>query len=136
VILLDSNIIIDLLNVVDTPATIWSRQTYARSVATDVLGCNHVIVAEVAAGARRPDDLASDLEGFQIETLPFTQEAALTAGKAFAAYRKRGGNRQSILADFLIAGHAQVLGATLMTRDRRLATYFPDLTLITPETHP
>jgi predicted nucleic acid-binding protein len=136
VILLDTNIIIDLLNVVETPATIWSRRIYTQLVAADALGCNHVIVAEVAAGAQRPDGLAVDLERFQIETLPLTQEAALAAGKAFATYRQRGGACQSILADFLIAGHSVTLDAALVTRDRRLASYFPDLTLITPETHP
>ena len=39
-----------------------------------------------------------------------------------------------MIADFLIAGHAVVLNAALVTRDkRRIASYFPELTLITPE---
>lgn len=62
--------------------------------------------------------------------------AALRAAAAFREYRRRGGSRRTILPDFLIAGHAVALGATFVTRDRRLGSYFPDLTLITPETQP
>jgi len=39
-----------------------------------------------------------------------------------------------MLADVLIAGRVVALCTSLMTRDRRLSFYFPDLTLITPET--
>ena len=41
------------------------------------------------------------------------------------------------VADVTIGAHASALGATLVTRDRQwFATYFADLSLITPETHP
>ncbi|NYD90925.1 type II toxin-antitoxin system VapC family toxin [Sphingomonas melonis] len=135
-ILLDTNIIIDLLNSVDGADESWSRRNYNVVGQVAALACNHVILSEVAAGTARLEFLIDDLEALNIEILPLTADAAIAAGLAFAVYRRRGGTRQAILADFLIAGHAQVLGATLMTRDRRLATYFPDLTLITPETHP
>jgi predicted nucleic acid-binding protein len=55
------------------------------------------------------------------------------AGKAFRAYRARGGIRTSLLPDFLIGAHATVAGLSLLTRDvARYRTYFPAATLIVP----
>lgn len=135
-ILIDTNVIVDLLGTGRTEQVAWSRAAYARALATEPLCANHVVLAEVAAGAARPDELPDDLDRLQIELLPLSNQAALAAGLAFAVYRRRGGSRETILPDFLIAGHAQAVGAALMTRDRRLTSYFPDLHLITPETHP
>lgn len=134
--MLDTNVIVDVLGTAQTPASVWSRQAYRRAIASDSLCCNHVVLAEVAAGAARPDELLDDLDRLQIDLLGFSEPAALAAGRAFAAYRSRGGARATILPDFLIGGHAQAAGAALMTRDRRLTRYLPGLTLITPETHP
>ena len=135
-ILLDTNIIADLLSNATGYKPEWSRRTVVAAEQSDVLGCNHIVLAEIIAGSCRADMVLDDLETLHVEVLPLTVEAALAGGRAFGDYRRRGGKRERVLPDFLIAGHAQVLGATLMTRDRRLATYFPDLTLITPETHP
>ncbi len=76
------------------------------------------------------------LDTFHVQLFELDIGVALVAGRAHRSYRQRGGVRQTILPDFLIAGHAEVLGASLMTRDRRLASYFPSLSFITPETHP
>ena len=73
------------------------------------------------------------------EIATVTKKARLGAPRRRAASRVRiaGGRHASVLADFLIGAHAVELGATLVTRDKgRFSTYFPDLTLITPETHP
>jgi predicted nucleic acid-binding protein len=136
VILVDTNIIVDVLGSAATQDADWSRGALLRFVGEDHLVCNHVVLAEVAAGAARPRELLSDLDQLHIEVLPITDDTAFAAAEAFAIYRRRGGVRSAILPDFLIAGHAATLGAALLTRDRRLAGYFPDLSLITPETHP
>jgi predicted nucleic acid-binding protein len=136
VTLLDTNIVIDLLSEAAHEDVDWSRRCYADALAAGPVLYNHVVMAEVAAGAARPDDLSYDLDRLHIELVPLSTETAIAAGLAFREYRRRGGAREAILADFLIAGHAAAIGATLVTRDRRLARYFPDLTLITPETHP
>ena len=55
------------------------------------------------------------------------------AGAAFRRYRQRGGERDRVLADFLIAAHAQTRCAQLISRDRGFyRTYFPELRLIDP----
>ncbi len=135
-ILLDTNIIADLLSNSGSAESEWSRRSYDLAERSDVLVCNHIVLAEVAAGSDLPDDLLDDLDRLHVDVLSLTVEAALAGGRAFDDYRRRGGKRERVLPDFLIAGHAEALGAVLMTRDRRMARYFPDLTLITPETHP
>lgn len=60
-------------------------------------------------------------------------EAAFLAGKAFVAYRRRGGTRRSPLPDFYIGAHAQVKGLTLLTRDAtRYRRYFQKLKIVAP----
>jgi succinyl-CoA synthetase beta subunit len=72
---------------------------------------------------------------FGIQLLPLSVAGAYHAGQAHRAYRTAGGGREKLLADFLIGGEAQALGADLLTRDPRpYRRYFPNLTLITPET--
>jgi len=69
---------------------------------------------------------------FDREAVPY--EAAFLAAKAFLAYRRRSGTRQSPLPDFFIGAHAAVAGYSLMTRDAaRYRTYFPTLPLIAPD---
>ena len=135
-ILLDTNVLIDLFGTEGHPGAQWSRRTYDRLSETEQFGCNLVVLSELAAEGAPEAALFSMLDTFRIQMLELDAASALAAGRAHRAYRQRGGSRQTILADFLIAGHAQALAVPFMTRDRRLAIYFPDLTLITPETHP
>lgn len=68
---------------------------------------------------------------------PIPMEAAFLAGKAHYRYRRQGGERERTLPDFLIGAHALVQGHRLLTRDaRRYRTYFPELDIIAPDTHP
>ena len=71
-------------------------------------------------------------DDFQREHTPWP--AAFIAGRAFAEYRGRGGDRRSPLLDFFIGGHAALAGLRLLTRDAaRYRTYFPLVELITPK---
>ena len=55
------------------------------------------------------------------------------AGVVHRAYRKAGGQRDKILADFLIGAHAEAEADALITRDPRpYRSYFPSLVLISP----
>ena len=49
---------------------------------------------------------------------PFDQECADISGAMWRDYRKGGGQRTRLVADFLIGAHAQVRGGRLLTRDR------------------
>lgn len=132
---LDSNIIIDLFGSSTRTEAAWSRKAYAQAVSVGTVSCNHIVLAELVGQTELSEMVIDKLEAFQIDLVELSTQVAFAAGRAFAAYRARGG-RKTILPDFLIGGHAEALGAALMTRDRRLAGYFPNLTLITPESNP
>ena len=130
-IFLDSNILLDLID----PTSRWRE--WARSaldVAATPLLINMVVFAEVSVRFASADIAERLLAEIDVAIVPIDLDAAYRAGKAHAAYRRAGGARSGVLADFLIGAHATTLRATLMTRDRqRFASYFPDLTLMTPD---
>lgn len=69
--------------------------------------------------------------GLTYRELP--KPALYIAGVAHRHYRKAGGSRETILADFLIGAHAAVLGCGILTRDaRRYRHHFPRVPLVTP----
>lgn len=77
-------------------------------------------------------DEALPHDRYRRESLPW--DAGFVAGKAYLAYRRRGGDRRSPLPDFYIGAHAAVRRYALLTRDaRRYRTYFPTVPLIAPE---
>lgn len=64
---------------------------------------------------------------------PLQVEAALGAATAWRAYRKRGGQRERVVADFLIGAHALQQADRLLTRDRGFyRSYFARLSIIDP----
>lgn len=61
------------------------------------------------------------------------RSSALAAGKAWKAYRDRGGGRTRVVADFLIGAHALLQAERLLTRDRGFyRAYFGRLRVLDP----
>lgn len=133
-IFIDSNIVIDLIEHSSTWSA-WSRIEMSKASASDSLIANAIVLSECASHFGELEEALEYFEAVGIALKNIPAAAAFRAGKAHARYRRSGGTRETILADFLIAGHASVLDAKLLTRDRRrFASYFPELTLIAPET--
>lgn len=131
--LVDSNVLIDVLSG-DSAWADWSSRALARLGSEGPLVINAVIYAEVSHRYTRKELLDHELpqDAFIREDIPWT--AAFLAGKAYVAYRRRGGYRRSPLPDFFIGAHAAVAGLRLLTRDSaRYRTYFPNLDLVAPE---
>jgi predicted nucleic acid-binding protein len=98
---------------------------------------SHIVLAELFAKKDASRAYATGLKAMGLRLIDLDETAAWLAGQAHSLYRQRGGERNAILADFLIGGQAQALGAAILTRDKsRFASYFPVLSIITPETHP
>ena len=77
-----------------------------------------VVYAELAPQARNRPQLDGWLHRGGIRVVALTQEHGYTAGLAHAAYRKAGGKRERLLAEFLIGAHALHEANRLLTRDR------------------
>lgn len=88
-----------------------------------------------AAGAgRREKARVESIDDLDLAMVEMPRPALFLAGKAFVRYRRRGGNKNNVLADFYIGAHATVLQCPLLTRDtRRYTSYFSDVTLISPD---
>lgn len=115
----------------------WSRAAFETLSLDHEMIINAPVAAEISAQFATAAQLAQYFDMLQVDMKPIALGAAFAAGKAHALYRKRGGDRKAILTDFLIGGHAMDLGAQILTRDaKRYRGYFPDIHLITPETHP
>jgi predicted nucleic acid-binding protein len=73
------------------------------------------------------------LHGNEIRVEPLSAEAHFLASRVWRAYRKQGGQRTRILADFPIGAHAHVQASRLLSRDRGFyKKLFPELSLIDP----
>lgn len=130
--LIDSSVLIDIAR--DDPVwASWSRDALRQAGLEQPLFINQIILAETAMAFANavPEHLAA-AGLIQRRDLPWS--AAGPAGQAHAEYRRRGGAREAILADFLIGAHAQVEQLTLVTRDpRRIRRAFPEVRIIAPE---
>jgi hypothetical protein len=133
VTLLDSCVVLDIAT--DDPHwAAWSGGAVTRALDAGTVVINPIVYAEVSIGFDAVEELDRVLPpaDYEREVLPY--EAAFLAGKAFMAYRRRGGQKRSPLPDFYIGAHAAVRSYRLLTRDAaRYRTYFPHLELITPD---
>jgi predicted nucleic acid-binding protein len=130
--LVDTNVLFDV--VTDDPIWAdWSARQLRIASAQETLIVNPVVYAEFSVGYDRAGEVDAALEAAGVELVEIPRPALFLAGKAFQAYRARGGTRTGVLSDFFIGAHAVVEGIALLTRDaRRYRGYFPKISLITP----
>jgi predicted nucleic acid-binding protein len=132
-ILVDSCVVIDVLEN-DRNWADWSQAQLETWSARGPLLINAVIYAELAAYATSKESLEAEIAAAGLAVREFPRDALFLAGCAHAAYRRRGGTRAGVLADFLVGAHAAVLQIPILTRDTaRFRTYFPTLTLVSPD---
>ncbi len=132
-LLVDTNVLVDVLE--DEPKWAdWSvRQLRAQSQVHELV-INPVIYSELSLtfDSVKALDEAIESMGLTLQELP--RPALFLAGKAFVKYRRGGGSKGNVLADFFIGAHAAVLSCSILTRDaRRYRNYFPTVQLLTPE---
>lgn len=132
-VLVDANVLLDVMTQ-DQVWFGWSANALAQTADRHRLVINPIVYAEVSIRYSRIEDLDASLPKSMLDREPLPYEAAFLAGKAFLAYRQRGGVKASPLPDFFIGAHAAVAGYSLLTRDAaRYRTYFPKLTVIAPK---
>ena len=92
-----------------------------------------IVWAEVTASFGSSEDARKALERLRVEFSPTQAAAAATAGMVFRDYRRRGGERGRVVADFLIGAHALEQADRLLTRDRGFyRTCFSGLSVLDP----
>jgi len=129
--IVDTNVLLDIY----TQDEVWEERSAAAIAAAadvSVLVINPIIYGELSVGIERIEELDQFLGAdFRRDSLPW--EAAFLAGKAFLAYRRRGGLRTAPLPDFYIGAHAAVERMSILTRDaNRYVLYFPSVKIIEP----
>lgn len=128
--LVDTNVLLDIITQ-DPKWFSWSETALRTAAEHSTLAINPIIFAEVSMKFDRIEDADSALVDFVREPLPY--EACFLTGKAFLAYKRRGGAKRSPMPDFYVGAHAVIGRMDLLTRDaRRYRTYFPALTIIAP----
>jgi len=128
--LVDSNVLLDVITN-DKAWASWPESALRQAAEHSTLAINPIIFAEVSMKFARIEEADAALADFAREPLPY--EAGFLTGKAFLAYRKRGGTKRSPIPDFYVGAHAVVGRMALLTRDAaRYRTYFPALTIIAP----
>lgn len=131
--LVDTNVLVDVL-ANDPEWADWSIAQLRAQAQIHRLHINSVIYAELSLTFSTVEALDETLAALQIPMMEIPRPALFLAGKAFAQYRRQGGTKSNVLADFFIGAHAAVAGWPVLSRDvRRYAGYFPTVSIVAPD---
>lgn len=99
-------------------------------------GALHVcpaVWAEVRAAFETEGDFLQTLSTLGVTYSGFSAEAAALSGEIWQAYRRAGGTRERIMADFMIGAHALKHCDRLLTRDAGFfRSHFSKLSVTSP----
>lgn len=128
----DTNILLDVFGA-DARFGRLSSAALRRCFAEGAIVACEVVWAETAAVFPDEPGLLEAMKTLGIGFSPITSQTALAAGAVWRKYRKGGGKRARVVADFLIGAHAAAQCDRLLTRDRGFyRTYFSGLKVLDP----
>lgn len=131
-ILVDTNVLVDVVE--DDPEwAAWSVARLEHLTSLHALAINPVVYAELSVAFEAMEEVDAVIDEMALKLLEIPRPALFLAGKAVERYRRRGGRKTGVLADFFIGAHASVARMPILTRDpARYRGYFPKAELITP----
>lgn len=104
-----------------------------QSLADGPLVACDVVWAEIVAAFADEEAATRAMGGVPVAYSALNSGSASRAGSAWRAYRRRGGSRERLVADFLVGAHAAEQADRLLTRDRGFhKTAFTGFTIIDP----
>lgn len=128
----DSNVLLDVLG----PDPVFGRgsaNAVRTALAEGTLVACEAVWAELAANYPSSAAAEEAMGRLGLEFRAATAETSFEAGKGWRAYRRSGGPRSRVTADFLIGAHALCQADRLLTRDRGFyRTYFKHLSILDP----
>ena len=128
---IDTNILLDIL-VPNEKFYEASATVLQESAAGSLVICD-IVYAELCIHFESQQDCDDFLESNEIRVQALTREAHFLASRTWRTYRRQGGRRSRILADFLIGAHAHRQATRLASRDRGFyRKLFPTLDVIDP----
>ena len=131
-LLVDTNVLVDVLEN-DPDWADWSIGQLRAQSQIHPLAINPIIYAELSLTFSTVEALDDTLDKLGLTIMELPRPALFLAGKAFVRYRRAGGKKSNVLADFFIGAHAAVIGCPWLTRDtNRYQRYFPSVKLIAP----
>jgi predicted nucleic acid-binding protein len=129
----DTNVILDFLTGTPSETAMGAAALKVAKLA-GTISVSILVYAEVASNfssRTRADDFFQEIN-CKVESID--ESTAFLAAQFFAQYKLRGGARERILPDFLIAAHAQLRADRILTRDKRFfRDNFPKLKAVSPE---
>ncbi|MBK7815952.1 MAG: type II toxin-antitoxin system VapC family toxin [Rhodocyclaceae bacterium] len=132
-LLVDTNVLIDVLE--DDPEWAdWSIGQLRAQSKIHRLAINPIIYSELSLTFSTVEALDRAVDDLGLAVIEIPRPALFLAGKAFVRYRRQGGKKSNVLADFFIGAQAAVSRYPILTRDtRRYSNYFSGVNLIAPD---
>ena len=127
---IDTNVLLDFFTA-DPQFGPTSTQLLQDAASAGCLVVCDIVFAEISSSFASSQAASTALNQLGIHFDALGEKAAHLAGHTFHQYRKTGGPRTRVIADFLIGAHALIQSERLLTRDRGYyRTYFPSLTIL------
>ena len=129
---IDTNILLDIL-VPNEQFYETAAGALQEAAGEGSLVISDIVYVELCVHFETQRDCDAFLDANEMRVQALTREAHFLASRVWRSYRRGGGKRTRVLADFLIGAHAQKQATRLLTRDRGFyRTLFPSLNVQDP----